>query len=284
MLESTSSSTSSSAAPASAAAREFHEQGYTVARGFFSKDEAARVLADVNACIADDAKQPSTLTHNGLIYTGAVFNRCEYTRSLLASQRLIDFIAPIAGGDLWVAMDQAVTKQPGAGIFRWHQDNGYNRIKVQHYQLWIALTETRLQNGALMLAPGSHKRGLLPHGYAGEGQMEVKAPVGENVVIDATAGDVILFSSLTLHCTGPNRADAARVAYVAEYMRLEDYAYEAKPPYFIAAEGGRSAPRFVAKQRGAYSLKNQLLYLAPRVERAARNALRPLRDAVRDRL
>ncbi|MFM2417484.1 MAG: hypothetical protein RL385_2207 [Pseudomonadota bacterium] len=173
--------------------REFREQGFTVARGFFSKEEAARVLADVEACIEDDKKRPSTLTHNGIVYTGAIFNRCEYTRALLASQRLIDFISPIAGGDLWVAMDQAVTKHPGAGIFRWHQDNGYNRIKVEHFQLWIALTETRLSNGALMLAPGSHKRGLLPHKFMGEGQMEVDAPVGESVVIDATAGDVILF-------------------------------------------------------------------------------------------
>jgi len=37
----------------------------------------------------------------------------------------------------------------------------------------------------------------------------------------------------------------------------------------------------VRRQAGAYSLKNQLQYLLPRVERAARNALRPLRDAIK---
>jgi ectoine hydroxylase-related dioxygenase (phytanoyl-CoA dioxygenase family) len=268
------------AADAARRAVDFATQGYTLTRGFFSKEEAARLLADVNDCIAKD-ERPAALSSSGIVYTGGIFNRCAFTRELLSSQRVIDFIASIAGGDLWVCMDQAVTKHPGAGIFRWHQDNGYNRIKVPHFQLWIALTETRLANGALMLAPGSHKRGLLPHKFAGEGQMEVDAPIGENVVIDATAGDAILFSSLALHCTGPNRADSARVAYVAEYMALADYAYQAKPPYFVVSKGGKSCPQFVQHQVGAYSLKNQMRYFMPRVERAARTALRPLREALR---
>jgi hypothetical protein len=257
-------------------ARAFAAQGFTVARGFFSKDEAARLLADVRCCMAQDTV-PTALTAAGMVYTGGIYQRCEYTRSVLASQRVVDLLAPIAGGDLWVAMDQAVTKHPGAGVFRWHQDNGYNKLKVQHYQFWIALTETSKANGALMLAPGSHKRGLLPHKFAGEGQMEVQAEIGDTVCIDATAGDVILFSSLMLHCTGRNEADSARVAYVAEFMALADYVPDAKPPYFVAAEHGASAPHFVHRQPGARSLRNQLMYLGPRLTRAAKNALRAVR-------
>lgn len=261
-------------------AQEFRDQGFTVARGFFSKDEAARMLADVQHCIGDD-KVPTALTDHGIVYTGAIFNRREYTRELLASQRVVDLLKPIAGGDLWVSMDQAVTKHPGAGVFRWHQDNGYNGIKVQHFQFWVALTETRKQNGALTLAPGSHKRGLLPHKFVGGGQMEVQGDIGDTVCIDATAGDVIIFSSLMLHCTGPNDADNSRVAYVAEYLPLGDLALEAKPPFFIAAENGVSNPHFEPTQRGAHSLKNQLMYLGPRLRRTAKRVLRPIRNALR---
>ncbi len=208
------------------------------------------MLADVQQCVAAD-KVPTSLTDRGIVYTGGIYLRREFTRSVLASQRVIDFLRPIAGGDLWVCMDQAVTKHQGAGVFRWHQDNGYNHLKVQHYQLWIALTETCQKNGALTLAPGSHKRGLLPHEFVGGGQMEVRADIGDTVCIDATAGDVILFSSLMLHCTGPNEAEQSRVAYVAEYMPLADYAFDATPPYFVAAQDGRSAPHFVPTQQGA---------------------------------
>lgn len=261
------------------AAREFREKGFTVAKGFFSREETARMLADVEQCMRED-KKPTALTDSGIIYTGNIFTRSAYMRETLASQRVVDLLKPVAGGDLWVAMDQAVTKHPGAGVFRWHQDNGYNKMKRQHYQLWIALTETRAKNGALTLAPGSHKRGMLPHKFVGGGQMEVQADIGETVCIDANVGDVILFSSLMLHCTGPNEADLARVAYVAEYMPLADFAWHAKPPYFVAAENGRSVPHFEQRQRGAKSITNQLMYLAPRVTHAAKKVLRPVRDAL----
>ena len=261
-------------------ASEYREQGYTVARGFFSKDQARELLTEVERLARLDAEVPAALTDRGILYTGGIFMRSESTRKLLADQRVVDFLKPIAGPDLWITMDQAVTKHPGAGVFRWHQDNGYNKIKTEHFQLWIALTPTRKKNGALTLAPGSHKRGLLPHKFMGSGQMEVDAEIGDTISIDADEGDLIVFSSLMLHCTGPNEADSTRVAYVAEYMPLHEYAPDMKPPYFVAAEAGKSNPHFIQVQPGSRSVKNQLMYLAPRVARTAKNALRPVRNAL----
>jgi ectoine hydroxylase-related dioxygenase (phytanoyl-CoA dioxygenase family) len=258
-------------------AREYREQGFTVARGFFTKQQARELLAEVERCARADAG-PTELTDGGIVYTGGIFMRSESTRKLLADQRVIDFIKPIAGPNLWITMDQAVTKHPGAGVFRWHQDNGYNKLKTEHFQVWIALTKTRLKNGALTLAPGSHKRGLLPHKFMGAGQMEVDAEIGETVSIDADEGDLIIFSSLMLHCTGPNEADSTRVAYVAEYMPLHEFAPDLKAPFFVAAEAGKSNPHFVQSQLGARSVKNQLMYLGPRLSKTAKNALRPVRD------
>lgn len=260
---------------------EFREQGFTLLRSFFSKHQAAQLLGEIERCAELDAARPANLTSDGILYTGEIFLRSEVTRALLADQRVVDLLTPIAGGDLWVTMDQAVTKHPGAGVFRWHQDNGYNRLKREHFQFWVACTPTRRQNGALMLVPGSHKRGLLPHRFAGSGQMEVDAGIGESVTIDADAGDVILFSSLMLHCTGPNQADSKRVAYVAEYMRLADYAPKSTPPYFIVAEGGKSQPHFSQKKPGAGNIRNQMLYLGPRLVDAAKRPLRRVRNALR---
>ncbi len=269
-------------------AREFREQGFTVVRGFFSKEETRHFLEEVERCAREDQEGVTAagLTDNGINYIGSIFLRSKFVQQKLSEQRLIDFLRPIAGGDLWITMDQAVSKGPGAGIFRWHQDNGYTGLKTEHFQLWIALTETTKQNGALKLAPGSHKRGRLPHKYITSGQVEVLAPIGEEVCIDATAGDIILFSSLMLHSTGPNEADTTRVAYVAEYMPLSDYAFglgekRFNPPYFIVAENGKSNPHFVDRQPGASSLRNQLLYLGPRIEHATKSALRPVRNVVK---
>jgi ectoine hydroxylase-related dioxygenase (phytanoyl-CoA dioxygenase family) len=258
-------------------AQEFRERGFTVARGFFSKAEVASVLAEVEQRMSHEDTQDQ-LTDGGLVFTSNVFRQSRVVQAFLTQQRLIDFLEPIAGGDLWVRWDQAVSKRPGAGEFRWHQDNGYNRLRTEHFQCWIALTETRNQNGALWLAPGSHRRGLLPHERVSGAQIEVRAEVGETLCIDATAGDMVVFSSLMLHRTGPNEADSTRVAYVAEYMPLSDYDHDVKGPYFIAATGGRSDPRFVRRPPGALSLRNQLLYAGPRLSRLAGKARQSLRS------
>ncbi len=260
-------------------AQEYREQGFTVARQLFSKEEARQLLSEVERFVAID--DPTSLSENGLIYSGAIFLRSEICRRMLSDQRVLDLLKPIAGGDLWVTMDQALTKKPGAGVFRWHQDNGYNQLKREHFQVWIALTETRKENGALKLVPGSHKRGLLRHKFAGAGQMEVDEPLGgEPISVNANVGDVILFSSLMLHSTGPNDADTDRTAYVAEFMRLEDYAPWASPPFFIAAQGGYPVPHFTQQKPGAHSVRNQLMYLMPRLEEAAKKPLRSLRERI----
>jgi hypothetical protein len=262
---------------------EFREKGYTAAKGFFSRDEVATLLREVERRMPESDTQDA-LTAGGMIFTANVFKGSEVVRKFISQQRLVDFLSDVAGGDLWVRWDQAVTKHPGAGVFRWHQDNGYNQLRTEHFQLWIALTESRNQNGALWLAPGSHKRGLLPHLRVGEAQMEVQSDVGETVCIDAQVGDVILFSSLMLHRTGPNLADSTRVAYVAEYMAMRDYDFGLKEgPYFVAAERGRSSPRFVQRQPGALSLRNQLMYIKPRSKEVLEEIKRPLRD-VRNRI
>jgi len=261
-------------------AAEFRDQGYTVARGFFTKAEAAGLLEEAERRMGDaDTYDP--LSQNGMVFTQNVFKRSVKCQQFIAQQRIVDFLKPIGGGDLWVRWDQAVTKHPGGGVFRWHQDNGYNGLLTEHFQLWVALTETRNQNGGLWLAPGSHKRGLLEHAEVGTAHIEYQGDVGESLCIDANIGDMIVFSSLMLHRTGPNEADTKRVAYVAEYMPCSDYDFGLSGPYFMVAQDGISNPHFVHWQPGALSLKNQLLYVAPRARRFVRNVKRVHR-AVRE--
>lgn len=249
--------------------REFRERGFTVARGFFSREETAPLLAEVER-LSKRSDSESSLSEGGLVFSHNLFKKSQAFRDCITQQKVIDFITPIAGKDLWVRWDQSVTKSPGAGVFRWHQDNGYNNLLTEHYQLWIALTETRNQNGGLWLAPGSHLRGRLPHRRVPGtgGQAEVVGEVGSDTVcIDATIGDLILFSSLMLHRTGPNLADTVRTAYVAEFMPQRDYDYAIEGPFMIASTNGISTPHFVNMQPGALSLHNQMLYLKPRVHR-----------------
>jgi hypothetical protein len=259
-------------------ARDFREQGFVVERGFFSRAEVAQVLTEIERCERED-HDPDAGDKGGLIFTIEAFRRSDVIRRFIAQQRLIDYLAPIAGPDLWVRWDQSVTKPPGAVVFRWHQDNAYNKLRTEHFQIWIALTESHKQNGGLWLAPGSHRRGLLPHRSI-DGQKEVCTSVGESVCVDASVGDLILFSSLMLHRTGPNEADSKRVAFVAEYMPLHHYDYAVAGPYFVVAKNGRSDPHFSHRQAGA-TWDNQRLYWKESLLSTARHPVRNLRRAIK---
>lgn len=261
---------------------EFRARGFCVARSFFDREEMAALLAAIEGSRPAEAPRDA-LTDGSMIFDSTVFRRSEAVRAAIAKQKIIDLMGPITGGDVWVRWDQAVSKHPGAGDFQWHQDNAYNGLPVEHYQLWIALTPSRNANGTLWLAPGSHKRGLLPHvPVAGRRQLAVRAPIGETVCVDADVGDVVLFSSLMLHRTGPNHTTSTRVAYVVEYMPFRDYDAWVEGPFFLAFEGGRSRPRFVDRQPGAGTLRNELLYVVPRAKRLLESVTkrrRPGREA-----
>ena len=114
-----------------------------------------------------------------------------------------------------------------------------------HFEIWIALTEMRKNNGGLWVVPGSHKvrqrhRFINSHMVAVDSDRYDAVDSGK-VFIEADAGDVVIFSSLLLHKTYENTTERARWSYVAEVMKLGDFDPTIKPPYFVLARDGRSA-------------------------------------------
>lgn len=246
--------------PSDARARlraEFAARGYAVQRGFLAADEV-QALADTLRAAAASRAHDDVLDVGGLKFHHALYLRSAPLRAFLASPKVVDLVAAVAGPDFWIRWDQAVEKRPGAGQFPWHQDNSYSGLVDQHFQLWIALTPMTKDNGGLWLAPGVRRR--LPH--TRDGAHTVCAVDGRATeFVAAEPGDAVLFSSFTPHCTTPNVTDASRWAYVAEFLRWRDVDPFQGPPYFLVAEDGAPAPRFVDAQPAARSLRNRLKYL-----------------------
>ena len=114
--------------------------------------------------------------------------------------------------------DQAVYKKPGnPEEFPWHQDNGYTYVEPQQYlTCWIALTDATVDNGCPWVVPGMHKLGTIAHEAKPLGWQCLRNP--ENAVaVEAKAGDIVVFSSLTPHRTGPNLTNAVRKSYILQY-------------------------------------------------------------------
>ncbi len=222
--------------------KNFREKGYTRVPGFFSEAEMEELIADIKTA---EPKRgvPSGLNKGEMLFYSNLFFANEKIQRFITQPRLIEFLASIVGPDIWVRWDQAVFKGPNAGDFPGHQDNAYNKLSVEHFQLWIALSKMNDERGGLWLKPGSHKNGLLPHDLVGSHQV-YQGEVEDPICIDAEKGDLVLFSSMMLHYTSPNVSQDDRWAYVIEYMSMDDHDPYIDPPFFIAARHGKPQPGF----------------------------------------
>lgn len=234
----------------------FRRNGFFTLKGFFSPDEAKLLLEAIKNTGTSSSE---LLTRGAMTFRSQAFMHDKFIQEFISQQKIVNLLKIVAGPDLWVRWDQAVAKGPGADIFPWHQDNGYNGLRTEFYQLWISLTNATADNGGLLLQPGSHKKPL-PHKKVGHEMVYTGIPESP-ILIEAEPGDITLFSSFLLHSTNPNTTQDDRWAYVIEYMPLDDYDPTLKPPYFVVARDGKSCPEFVDSQKGSKNIFNRLKYI-----------------------
>jgi ectoine hydroxylase-related dioxygenase (phytanoyl-CoA dioxygenase family) len=254
-------------------ASHFQAQGYVRLDGFFGPDEISALEEEI-AVAAGRRHRGSSLDRGGLTFDENVFLRSPFVQSFIAQEKIVDVLREVIGPSFFVRWDQCVRKVPGAVEFPWHQDNAYSRLRDEHYQFWIALTESTKENGGLSLRAGGERR-RLPHTWVGN-HLVCDVDAGREVFVDAARGDVVVFSSFVPHHTGPNETHADRVAYVVEYMSLDSYDPLLRGPYFVVAENGARVGRFVSTHPGS-SLKNRLRYLPLRASTGMRAIFRSSR-------
>lgn len=159
----------------------------------------------------------------------------------LRSRPLVDIANQLIGPDADVPNNQVVIKPPMKSwnnTFAWHQDDHYIKDDPQWnveivtdlrrcYQGWLALTRTTIDNGTLWVLPGAHKQGFRPHEWNkanGEWRMtgDLPAPVpgGGAMPVELQPGQMLIFSGLLPHCSGPNLTrDETRIVYQFTYTQ-----------------------------------------------------------------
>ncbi len=238
--------------------RSWNEHGYFLLRDAFSADEMAEVLADIDPFekqVADFLRtRPDgklfIAEEGNITFTTHLVLRSERLRRFCAHRVFCDLGHDLIGSDVRLYWDQAVYKHPERPrLFPWHQDNGYTYLEPQQYlTCWVALSDATRENGCPWVVPGLHRLGTLEHWLTDAGWQCLEEPDGA-VPVEAPAGSIVVFSSLTPHLTGPNTSGGVRKSYIVQFapdgacgFPNGDVAEPQNDPrrQFLILEGGRA--------------------------------------------
>lgn len=226
----------------------FREQGYHVAHGVFGQDEIARLREgyDYILELASRTDLPEEVlngrrndVHIHLQTPGPMTgpDAVRYLRKvqwpalihpafeeIRNSPRFPALLEPLIGTTLKQYINQINFKMPGGKIeFPWHQDvrpTPAFRDQVNNYvQTIVVVDESNIANGCLHIVPGSHKLGDLRVKRYARGNVEALVDVSSAVPCEAMPGDVVMFTSYTVHGSSPNKTERPRRSYINGFVR-----------------------------------------------------------------
>ncbi len=218
----------------------YRENGYVLAPGLLSRDEAAALRRETHDLAArlshhrdidatwgsaremKEAQQQKTqLLHcHDVQFQSAAFAR------LIVDERLTEIAAQIIGSpNVQLHHTKMFIKPPEKGSpFPLHQDVPY--FPHDRHSMIAAILhfdDAPLERGCVCVVPGSHKRGPLEHDATGSFHLPpTQYPIESAVPIEAKAGDALFFSYLTIHGSGVNQSSEARTTLLVQMRDPSD--------------------------------------------------------------
>jgi hypothetical protein len=206
----------------------YQAYGYLTIPGLLAEDVVVPLREQVL-----DVLEANGINRAQMDHASATADKLRQNPQYLAGSRLDDLInGPqmlalasqlIGGRAVRYLPFTAVKAGGGGGQFHFHQDNNYTQHDpaLGSINIWVALVDMTPENGCLQIVPASHKAGVLEWENAGDGDThrKVKLDPKEFLPIRMRAGDAVAFTRLTVHGSGPNHTDKARVAYGLQYHR-----------------------------------------------------------------
>ena len=213
---------------------QFNDDGFFILRNVFAKNVITNLVAELDPIekTQQDAirEDPNHYLRDGLetiTFTKHLVSQSPMLRAFACNEVFKGICRDLIGPHARLYWDQSVYKKSGKPKeFPWHQDNGYTFVKPQQYiTCWVPLVDVDEENGCPWIAKGMHKLGTYEHWATPIGLKCVDNPANA-LAVPAKAGDVVVFSSLTPHRTGPNlKQGTERKAYILQYIPDNAFAY-----------------------------------------------------------
>ena len=211
----------------------YEENGYVLVKGLLSPEEAAdyrtechnlaarlmerkSIDATWGSARASVAGAENTVIHHchDVQFQSAAFGR------LILNERLTGVAADIIGSpNVQLHHTKMFIKPPEKGSpFPMHQDVPYfPHDRHSMIAAIVHLDDAPIAKGCVRVVPGSHKLGPLEHSSEGGWHLPFEQyPIESAVPCEATAGDALFFSYLTIHGSGVNVSSEARTTVLIQ--------------------------------------------------------------------
>jgi hypothetical protein len=146
--------------------------------------------------------------------------KLSYRKTALAAAR------QLLGPQAVFAGDHTILKPiRKGGPTPWHQDEAFREpgFEYDEISIWIALTDSTIENGCMAYIPGSHLLGVLPHRLNGgsDAANTIECCAGfdpQNAALrPIPAGAMIIHHCRTVHGASGNKTNTPRLAYILQY-------------------------------------------------------------------
>jgi phytanoyl-CoA hydroxylase len=136
-----------------------------------------------------------------------------YARAQTA-EAVLDCLEDILGGPVRFWAGKLNLKQPQGGqAVEWHQDWAFGPATNDNLlTVGLALDDATVENGCLMVIPGSHRGPVLDHWKDGRFMGAVSGPLdlSDARPLEIRAGGISIHHTRTLHGSAPNRSPKQR--------------------------------------------------------------------------
>jgi ectoine hydroxylase len=144
-----------------------------------------------------------------------------------ADERLVGPARTELGGDVVPFTSKLNFKRAAEGSeFPWHQDYPYWYVAVGEeaqdvVTAIVFLDDATIDNGALRVIPGSHRKGPVRRNPADPTRFltdPAAVDAGGAIVLEVPAGTVVWFGAFLVHCSSPNRSPGHRRALLPSWQ------------------------------------------------------------------
>jgi non-heme Fe2+,alpha-ketoglutarate-dependent halogenase len=149
---------------------------------------------------------------------------------LVTHEKILDIVESILGPNLLVHSSSFFCKYPYSdGFIPWHQDGVYWGLNKQDLcSVWLAISDSRVENGCMRVIPKSHKT-KLEHFEQEDDKILLSSGLtlsngvaeDEIVNIELKAGQISLHNQNIAHSSENNKTDSYRMGFAIRYINTE---------------------------------------------------------------